>query len=111
MKHDEPRTMYNGIRPRSCNLKQPCPYAGSFNSRGYTDERERRPGLGGETATGSRDIGFASDAHEADSEIAQGRHRLPDAPTAHLGAVLIESHIAHPMRFVLDGPVLADQTE
>ncbi len=23
MKHDEPPTMYNGVRPRSCNLKLP----------------------------------------------------------------------------------------
>ena len=54
--------------------------AGSFNSRGYADERERCPGLGGEAATGGGDIGFASVAHEADGEIAQGRHHLRDAP-------------------------------
>ena len=58
-----------------------------------------------------RDIGFASATHEADDEIAQGGHRLRAAATAHLGTILVVGHIPHPIRFVLDGPVLPDQVE
>ena len=92
-------------------MKSPCPVTGSFNSRRYADKRERGPGLGGAAATGGCDIGFAGEAQQADREIAQGGHRLRDAATAHLGTILIVSHVAHPVRLVFDGPVLADQTE
>jgi hypothetical protein len=82
--------------------------SGSFNSRRYADESERGPGLGGETSTGCRDIGFASGAHETDDKIAQGRHDLRNAAIAHLGTILVVGHVAHPPRpiFLNDDPHL-----
>ena len=39
--------------------------------------------------------------------IAQRSHDMRDIATAHLGAVFIERHIAHPMRLVLNLPLPA----
>ena len=60
-------------------------------------EPKGSPGLRGATATGCGEIGFASQAQQADGEIAQGGHRLRDAPGAYLGTDPIVSYIAHPV--------------
>ena len=77
----------------------------------YADEGERRPGLGGATATGSGAIGCARAAHAAAGALAQGRQRLRDAATTHLGPIRGVGHIAHPVGLVFDGPVLPHQAE
>lgn len=47
------------------------------------------------------------EAQQADGEVAQAGQHLRAVTTAHLGAVFIERHIAHPMQAVLDAPVTA----
>ena len=48
---------------------------------------------------------------QADDGIAERRHQLRNAATAHLGPSLIDCHIAAPMDRVLDRPMLTDQAQ
>src|SRR6266511_1712261 len=55
------------------------------------------------------DIVVPAQPQQADRQVSQGRHHLGAVPRADLRAVLVEAHIAHPVRPVLDLPLAAGQ--
>src|SRR5205823_4117625 len=62
------------------------------------DESQRLCRLGRQLAASCRNVRIACPPQQANRGVAERRHDLGDVATAHLGAVFIEGHIAHPMR-------------
>ncbi len=58
-----------------------------------------------------RRIGFASQSHHTDGQVAQGRHDLGCGAGAYLGPVFIEGNVPYPVHSVLDAPVSPPQGE
>lgn len=59
-------------------------------------------------STGGGDVGGAGLAVAADGEVAQGGHNGWAVAGADLAVVFGEGHIADPVQFVLDRPMIAD---
>jgi len=66
---------------------------------------------GGKGAEGLGDIGGAYAAYEGQDEVTADGDGLRSSTCANLGVVFPESHVAHIVRSVLDGPVGADEGE
>jgi hypothetical protein len=77
----------------------------------YADQGQSSPGLSCEAPIGGGDILLASEAHEANGYIAQSGHDLRDGTTAYLRTSFVEGDIPDPMRFILDGSVLAHEAQ
>src|SRR6267142_515201 len=56
-------------------------------------------------------VGMACPSQHPDGRIAQRGHDLWDIATAHLGAVFIKRHIAHPMGLVFNVPMSAHERQ
>jgi transposase-like protein len=61
------------------------------------DESQRLCRLGRQLAASCRNVRMACPPQQSNRGVAERRHDLGDVATAHLGAVFIEGHIAHPM--------------
>src|SRR4029453_231219 len=67
--------------------------------------------LGSQPTASSRNVRMACPPEQANRGVAKGGHNLGNVATAHLRAVLIERHIADPMRLVLNLPLPSYQGE
>ncbi len=87
------------------------PSQGHLVIAGCGDERDRGGRMSGEAASGGGDLGGAGAADETNGGVAQGRHHPGRRAAAHERLVFGEGNIAHPVRAVLDAPVVADQVQ
>jgi hypothetical protein len=78
---------------------------------GEADNAERELALPGTRSECLGDIPGARQAEQADDQIAQGGHDVRPGLLADPAPVLIEGHVADPVRFVLDHPMGASQGE
>jgi hypothetical protein len=74
-----------------------------------TDQTKSSSRLSGEAATGCRDVGLAEDPQEANDGIAHRRHHLRCAAPPHLRPILVEGHVADPMRAIFNGLITNDK--
>lgn len=70
-----------------------------------SDQTECLSSAGGEIPTGFGDVFYASEAHDAHGQFAQGRHHMGTVLGADLGEVLVESHVADMMVTVFNLPM------
>jgi hypothetical protein len=68
-------------------------------------------GAGGHVAAGCGDVFGTSETKQADGEVAKRGEHLSTVALAHLGSVLIEGDVTHPVEGVLDGPVASGEFE
>src|SRR5215217_3449304 len=87
----------------------PPPNTRGFSFQGDPEGGQGPGGVAGVATEGGGEVDRPGAAEHADCEVAQACHDLWAGPGPHLGGVLGEGHIPHPVQAVLDRPMPADE--